>query len=228
MQIGVLRIKALITALLDFVKADYEANVTGGTESESFLYRIMKENESEEFDFWQLSKTLVQRGDEDSRKLEVRIMFDHTRAVLPTIFVREPSTSKGKSDAIGYITDELYVNADGGIQDTRRRSFQSNFQLMITSGNQYETVAMKEIILALLVAAQDTFIGYDGQGNINNPFYNFNFQAGEQIANSQVIPEPIFIQTIDIMTDYEYKVPDLSENVLLNSILFQQNILSNG
>lgn len=228
MKIGIVKIKSLIQALLDFVRQDYTDNVAAGTEQESFLYRVMQENETEEFDFWQLAKTLIQRDDSDSRKLEVRLMFDPTRAPLPTIFVREPSTSKGKSDSLGYITGDLFVNESGGIQEERRRTFFSNYQLMITSANQYETIVLKYLILSLLVGAQDTLIGLDSEGNYENPFYNFNFVAGEQIANSDLIPNPLFIQTVDIQSDYEFNVPDLSENQLLGSILFQQNILSDG
>lgn len=224
MQIGIIKIKNLITSLINYVKQDYAAKVAASRESESFLYRVMKENEDEEFDFFELSKQLILRDTTDSRNLEVRLMFDKDRAQLPTIHVMEPGQVKGKVDGIGNIDDFFYQNTDN-LQHAKRRSFESNFELMITSSNQYEVIVIKDLLIALLIGAEDSLNGVDSNDNFEYPFYNFSFASKELMANNDLIPYPLFIKAISIHTTYDIVVPNITSESFLRNIVFQPNIL---
>jgi hypothetical protein len=227
-RVGIIRIKKLVDALLEFVQTDYENKVALQileTEevdhiAESFLARCFDEDDvTEGIDYLHQAVGIFTRTDADTRKLETRLMFDPDRATLPTIHVREPGKSKGKQDGIGNIDEELYANLDGGFSETRRRSFESQYELMITSANRHEVLIIEEVLLALLIGAQDSF-------TIQEPFCTMSFSVKELIANNELVPTPLFIKSIGLNLSYDKKYPDISNNVLLNKILFDQNILS--
>jgi len=219
-QIGIIRVKKLIDALIAFVKEDYETKLAGGIPEESFLLRCFDEEDViDGISYSTLAVEIFTRDNLERRKLETRLMFDRDRAELPTIHVREPAKNKGQQDGVGYIDDDLYENADGGFNPARRRSFTSQYELMITSLNRHDVIIIEEVILALLIGAQDTLA-------LANPFYNFSFNVKELIANNELIPNPLFIKSIGVNVSYDKTYPDLSTNNMLNQILFVANIIS--
>ena len=216
-QIGIVRIKKIVDSLLTFIKADYEAVLD---KSESFLLRCFDdEDEVDGISYKDLAIEIFTRTDLENRKIETRLLFDRDRAKLPTVHVREPAKGKGLQDGIGHIDEELYENADGSFQETRRRSFTSQYELMITSLNRHEVIIMEEVLLGLLIGVQDTLA-------LAEPFYQFNFTVKELMANNQLVPDPLFIKSIGLNTSYDKTYPDLSNNVMLNKILFTHNILA--
>jgi len=219
-KIGLIKLKNLTESLLDFVKQDYEDHVIAGTSEESFLLRSFDEDDvADGIDYKELAVEIFTRNDLENRKVEVKLMFDRERATLPTIHVREPAKNKGLTDAIGYIDEELIEDADGSFHEQRRRSFGSQFELMITSANRHEVLIIEEVLMGLLIGAHDTLA-------LANPFYQFNFTVKELIANNELVPNPLFIKAIGVNVSYDKTFQDLSTNNLLNKILFTHNILS--
>lgn len=199
---------------------DFLSPVIRDQSSEAFLLRCFDtEDIVDEIDYKLLAIEIFTRTEEESRKIDSRLMFDVDRAPFPTVHVREPAKGKGKTDAIGYMSDELYENVDGSYNETRRRSFQSQYELMVTSVNRHEVIIMEEVLLAALIGVQDTLA-------LSNPFYTFEFGVKELIANNELIPNPLFIKAITLNVGYNKTYPDLSENQMLNRILFTQNILT--
>lgn len=223
-KIGIIRVKKLVDALLDYVKTDYEEKVALQTEdedhiSESFLMRCFDDDDvTEDVSYKRLAAEIFTRSKLDSRKVETRLLFDRDRATLPTIHVREPSKSKGKQDGIGYISEDVFVNLDGSYNQINRRSFDSQYELMITSMNRHEVLIMEEVLLGLLIGAQDSFTSQE-------PFYQMSFNVKELIANNELIPNPLYIKSIGLNVSYDKKFPDISNSETLNRILFEQNIL---
>lgn len=188
--------------------------------SESFLARCFDtEDVCDGVDYKTLAIEIFTRTESDSRHLETRLLFDQDRASLPTIHVREPAKNKGAQDSIGYMDEELFENSDGGFQYTRRRSFISQYEIMITSMNRHEVIIIEEVLIALLIGSQDTLAMY-------SPFYQFNFTVRELIANNQLMPDPLFIKALMLNMNYDKSYPDLSENESLTSILFTANLLT--
>lgn len=199
---------------------DFVSPTVTDMSSESFLLRCFDtEDIIDEIDYRLLAIEIFTRTDLESRKIETRVMFDIDRASLPTVHVREPAKGKGKTDAIGYLGEDIYENIDGGFNSERRRSFQSQYELMITSPNRHEVIIIEEVIMALLIGSQDTLA-------LASPFYQFDFSVKELIANNELVPFPMFIKSISLNMSYDKTYPDLSSDVMLGKILFTQNILS--
>lgn len=219
-KIGILKLKKLTQSLLDFVKEDFEVNRDNGTSEESFLFRCIDlDDEVDGISYRDLAVELFTRGNDDSRKATVGLMFDVDKAGLPQISVREPAKNKGQQDTIGGYGEEPYTNADGEYFEERRKSFISQYELFITSLNRHEVIIMEEVVLALFIAAQDTLA-------LNNPFYNFNFTVKELMANNESYGHSLFIKSIGINTSYDKSYPNLTGDKMLTSILFTHNILT--
>jgi hypothetical protein len=219
-QIGLLRLKRLIVALVEFVKADYLLCVAEERTSESLLYRYFDVDDKDGMiDYRTSAIDLFTRSDKDSRKIDVRTMYDMDRASLPTIHIREASKTKGKQDGIGYI-DDPYENESGTFTDVHRRSFESQYEIWLTSGNRHEVLIMEEVLLGLLIGAQDTLA-------LTEPFYNFNFNSRELILNREGDSTPqLFCKSIGVNVSYDKKYPSLTSNTLLSKILFNMQLIS--
>ncbi len=199
-QIGIIRIKNLVEGFLEFLESDYEEKNLSGVPEESFLKRCFDENDvADGIDYGDLAIEIFTRSDTENRKVETRLLFDRDRASLPTIHIREPSKNKGKTDSIGYIGSDIFENSDGGFNEERRRSFGSQFELLITSLNRHEVIVIEEVLMALLIGSQDTL-------SLVNPFYQFDFNVKELIANNELVPDPLFIKSIGLNVSYEKKL----------------------
>jgi hypothetical protein len=184
-------------------------------ESESFLYRCFDADDIiDNISYRDLAVEIFTRETTDHRKVETRLLFDVDRAALPTIHVREPAKGKGKEDGIGNIAEEFYENVDGGYSEIRRRSFDSQFELMITSMNRHEVIIMEEVVLALLIGGQDSFM-------LQAPFYNVTLTVKELMTNNELVPTPLFIKSIGMNVSYDKKYPDISNDEILHRILFE-------
>jgi hypothetical protein len=202
MFIPVIKIKAVLDALLTLIKADYDAAIAGGIEEESWLYRVLYGNALGDWDFYQQGVNLFTRTDASARKLQTRMGFDIGISTLPTIFVHHPNEAMKGLNTIGfgYDTDEFYSNADGSNTDKLFRGFGSVFEYVITSPSALETKVIYEVLHAALISAVDTFDEY---------FSNFNFTGKELIAKHESVPDPLFIQAIQIDVGYVKQVPRL-------------------
>ena len=219
-QLGILRLYKLTQSLLDFVKQDYEVKVSQDLIEESFLYRcIASDDEIEGISYRTLAEEIFTRDKMNSRKATVELMFSQDKAMLPQIAIREPAKGKGQTDAISGIGDEYFTNENGSFQEEKRKSFSSQYELLITSPNRHEVIIMEEVILGLLIGAQDTLA-------LANPFYNFNFSIKELMVNNEMYAESLFVKSIGINVSYDKSYPNLIDNSLLTKILFQHQILS--
>lgn len=219
-QIGIIKIKKLVDTLIAYVKEDYEAHCPSNT-PESFIERCFDEfDEDGGVIYSETAKDIFFRDQSTNRKLETRLMFDRDRALLPTIHVREPAKSKGAQDGVGNMGEDFFINGDTTYQHERRRSFNSQFELMITSGNRHEVIIIEEVIVGLLLSIQDTIA-------LNTPFYLFELSVRELMANNELIPTPLFIKSIMLNVGYDKIYPDITEMDKINRIVFSHNLLGN-
>lgn len=227
-KVGILKIKKLIDALLEYVHTDYLSKValqstvvppsTKNYLIDSFVHRCFDDDDSDEGILYRgLAIDLITRPITDSRRIETRLMFDPNRASLPTIHVREPSKSKGRSDSVGITDEELYFDESGEYQFNLRRSFDSQYEVLITSSNRHEVLVLEELLLALFISSQETLCSI-------NPFYLFNFSVKELILNQELAPN-VFIKSIGISTSYDKIYPEILSNEIIEKVLFE-HILS--
>lgn len=228
-NVGILKIKKLVEALVEYVGEDYQNLNTEGYLNESFLNRCFNSDDNDEgISYLDISKELFIRDKTNSRRLEVRLLFDRDRASLPTIHIREPSKQKGNTDSIGYTDEELFLNElrfdddnqpifPQTFQYKNRRSFNSQFDIMITSANRHEVLVIEEVLVALLMGSQETLTSL-------LPFHNIQISVKELMFNSDIVPN-IFIKSISLNVQYEKLYPELSINDLFKKILFQHQLL---
>lgn len=213
--IPILKVKKFVDLLVEFIKTDYENAVD---KQNSFLYRVLGDNIDNGWDFYENAVAVFTRDGDDSRQLETRLMFDRTRAGLPTIHVREPAKGKGSYDGIGFLSEDIVVNEDDTISSTARKTFRSSFELMITSGNSLECVMIQEVIEAAMLASFDS---------LTIPFFELiDFNAKELMMQSDVERSMLFIKTIGLDIQYERDgIPKLYTEQNTTTIQFENPTL---
>lgn len=200
--IPILKVKKFVDLLIAFIKTDYDSAVD---KNDSFLYRVLSDNRDNGWDFYLNAVEVFTRDGQDSRKLETRLMFDRSRAGLPTIHVREPAKNNGGYDNIGFLSNTYTTNPDLTVSDNVRKTFASNFELMITSGNSLECVMIQEVIESAMLASIST---------LTIPFFELvDFNARELIMNDDLERNMLFIKTIGLNVKYEKEsIPTLYNN----------------
>jgi hypothetical protein len=203
MFIPVIKVRKILDALLKSIKDDYNAHLILATEEESFLYRILHGNSLSDFDFYEQGVDIFIKTDASSRQIQTRMGFDLSTSTLPTIYIHHPSeTMKGVNTiGFGFDTNEFYENSDGSYVDKLFRGFGGVFEYVITSPNVLETVLVYEVLHAALLSAVDTF---------NEDFVLSVSTGKEMVAKSDMMPEPLFLKTIQVDTTYIKEFPRLS------------------
>ena len=224
--IPILKVKKFVDLLIEFVKTDYESKTD---KTKSFLYRVLSDNTSDGWDFYQNGIEIFIRGDDDKRKLETRLMFDRSRAGLPTIHVREPAKNKGSFDGIGFFDDEIVITESTGLDDqnqplpstissTARKTFSSQCDIMITSGNSLECVLIQEVLESAMLASLDT---------LTIPFFELvDFTSKELMMSDETERNQLFIKSITVQIGYQKDgIPKLYTEENIKKIQFNNPTL---
>lgn len=201
-KIPTIELKKLLDDLLKWVADNYN-NTTDKTQT--WLYRVFNGNSIAGFDFYTQAVEIITRKDNSPRKIETRITFDKDRAELPTIFIQMPAESKGGSNAIAMnVQDDYFENETDELYSLKyQRYFTANFELMITSGNSFETLLIYELIMDLFIAAADS---------LTSLYQNFDYSGKDLMPNKAIIPYNVFIKSISINLTYCREVPSIMEN----------------
>lgn len=215
--IPILKVKKFVDLLIEFIETDYQNTIN---KNNSFLYKILYDNTDNGWNFYTNAVEIFTRGEDDNRKLETRLMFDRSRAGLPTIHVREPSKNKGSYDSIGFLSEDITINEDNTISSQARKTFRSSFELMITSGNSLECVMIQEVLESAMLASLDT---------LTIPFFELvDFNSKELMMNDDAERNMLFIKTIGLEIQYEKnEIPKLYTEDNITSITFNNPELLN-
>ena len=210
MEISIVKLKKIVDGLLDWVRQDLIDNQL--TPTRSWLYSVFNDVVLDDHNFYEQISSLISKGDEDRRKLEVRLMFDKERANLPTIHVHYPTEDGNSGDNTintGYIRSE---EIDGNNLDFYSRSFIGQYELIITGGNSLEVVMLYEFMDSLLIAAAET-LAYN--------FDVFKFSGKQLMTNPDIIPYLTYYRSIGISLQAKKIVPSLIRRVIGKDITFQ-------
>jgi len=187
MEISIVKIKNVVSDLLAWVRADLVTNVS--TPTLSWLYQEFNGIVLDDTNFYTQLKHLVEQGDTDRRKLEVRLMFDKERANLPTIHIHYPNEDGRTGDNTvntGFLGVDII--SDRSV-NKYSRSFIGQYELIITGGNSLEVVMLYEFMDALLIAGADT---------LSFNFDKFEFSGKQLMANQDIIPHLTFYRAIGL------------------------------
>lgn len=207
-----LKIKKFVELLLAFIVTDYNSKTN---KQKSWLYRVLQDDQEGSYKFYDNAvEVFVGRGNNSKRKIEVRLGFDPERATEPTIHVREPAKGKGKTDSIGFMSEDVYENEDGTVSSRVKYSNTSRFELMITGANMNEILLIQEVLESAMMASYES---------LTIPYFDLvQFSSKEVIiANDNYGGRPLFTRSIDIEISYEKEnVPKLYTEDNIQAIQF--------
>ena len=213
-------LRKIIESLLQYVKNDY---LSATDKTKTLLYHYFNNNIDEKREYFEQAVNLFTREHNNPRRIEVRTAFDAERARIPTVHITIPSENQTNNVLSN---DESDSQTLFELQTTKspayRKSFQSTFQIVITSDNSSEVLLMYHLIRAGLISVLDT-LSLSG-------LQNAQLSGQELRINSDLVPENIFMRSIGISFFYEVEVPRWwGDEKISDIILCKTNkIVTNG
>jgi hypothetical protein len=205
MVISIVKIKILIDNLLSWVRSDLVANRNDITKS--WLYDTFNEVEIGDINFFEQLKQLIEKGDEDSRKIETRLMFDKSLSNLPAFHVHYPA-EEGKSGDNTLNTGFQFLEEG----DYFSKSYIGQYDIIVTAGNSIECVMLYEFMNALLIGAAET---------LATTFDKFEFSGKQLMTNQDIIPYLTYYRAIGISLQNKKVVRSLSQQTVYSDINFK-------
>lgn len=203
-----LTLKGLLDVILKKIKDDYNG---ASVPKESFLYRLYGGLKIGNYDVFETAVNIFNCDNSDARKIDTRLMYDNTRANIPTIHVIIPEEIPN-GDGIGM--DEGYQEATLNSDNTTlteylARAYDMKFRLYITSDNSFETVIIHNVIKAALIINIPS-LQLNGYRNVK--IYGNDLKINEQLTPS------VFMRAINLDCNYEFIVPNMNTISVVNDI----------
>ena len=212
MKIPILILKDTLDGLLTWVADNYDYYNDLHTPQYSWLYKTFNGNLNGNFNYYDQLVGIVTRGDENSQKLETRLMFDASRANLPTVHIHMPGEAKGSFTAINASIGFGDITPEETIPGRMARSSTATYDLIITGSGSEEVIAIYELLFALFIAAHDT---------IQNSFEVFEFTGNELMANQDIIPYNTFYRALRVNVSHERVVDSIALKSTFESVDFE-------
>jgi hypothetical protein len=212
MEISIVKIKRIVEGLIDWVRQDLIDMAAAQTPTLSWLYMEFNDLNSDDTSFYLQLKSLIEKGDNDQRNLLVRLMFDKTRANLPTIHIHYPNEDGRSGDNTlntGFMGIEVINDQNVNLYS---RSFIGQYELIITGGNSLEVVMLYEFLDGLLIAGADTLAA---------AFDKFEFSGKQLAANQDIIPFLTFYRAIGLSLQRKKIVHSLIRHRRAHDVQFQ-------
>lgn len=217
-----------ITNSVDFINKTestvvFDSNATGVTgivttkDDETFLYRLLSDNDEGDYNFYTQSLEIFLRDDLIPRKIQTSMMFNKNTNGSPHVHVREASRSKGDFNSIGGIQGELISFDNGSVGEQYRDTKKGSYEVLITSLNPLDTILMAEVIYTLMYGAYETF---------QNEFETFDFSLKELVFQNSTAAQ-LYVKAITITGQQENIIPSIITNTILDKINFLTTNINN-
>jgi hypothetical protein len=204
-------LKKIIDALLVATVSDFNAQ---SNEQNSFLFRVFYGNVIGTYDYYTQAKALMLNAADSPRSIQTRIFFDRTRAHVPTIHITLPSENHyadGLSMDVNYVAP-LFNDTDQTFQEQYSRTFNTRYNIVLTSDNTFEVLIMYYLLKALFVA---NFVTLE-----NNGLRNFKMSGQDLLINDANMPTNIFMRGLQLDVFYEFTVPEMNATEMLSNFDF--------
>lgn len=206
--IKVVKVKKIVDALIQYVRNDYE---THPIEEETFLYRLLSENQEGDYNFFTQAKEIFLRDDKNPRNIRTSLMFNKNTNGSPHIHIRESVRPKGTFNSIGGIEGSINVFDDGTFGENYRDTKRATYEILITSLNALDTILISEVIYTLMYGAYET---------LANEFSLFEFSLKELVFQDNSAAN-LYVKAIGLDTQQENIIPSIITNDILDSINFE-------
>lgn len=205
MNIPIITLYDTLKTLINDVKTNLAVNQS--TPYNSWLYREFGSLSLEGYNFYENLKHNIQLTN-DTRQLELRLMYDPSRANLPTMHLIYPSeNTRSGSNFIG--TGDLGVDQYG--YSYKSRSFVGDYEIIITGVNSVQVVSLYEFLDALLIASAD---------KLASMFDVFHFNGKQLMLDPESYNLPIFYRSVGVSLQVNKIVSKLDVEELFDNISF--------
>lgn len=204
-MIPIIEIKQLVVNLINYI---YQDSVETVNEEDRFLYKMFFGVKDGAFDFYTQALSMYSRNQDNPNNIKVVMEYPKDKTGLPCYVIREPGKSNGPDNSIGKISG---FNSTGGYLYRDSRS--SNFEILCMGVNMLQSIIMSETLYSLLLASYDL---------LAQKFITIDFTVKELMAETNLIPTPIFIKSIGLNVSMDNMVPSLINPNLLGKVIFEK------
>jgi len=212
-----IHIYSILKNILQLIKKDFKDNTD---EKNTVLYKIFGDQRIGDFIYFEQAKDLFLRDLDHPRKINVSLFFNREKSTLPTIHLNLPSETPGPTDSLGMgigNQDNIVNKVEGTVTEVYERSFDSTYNLIITSSNPFETLLLYHTFKALLISVYDSL---EFQG-LRMP----KFGGQDLQLNESLIPNNVMVRTLTLNVFYETAIPKYISDKLINSLQFDGKIV---
>lgn len=205
MNIPIITLYDTLKTLINDVKTNLAVNQS--TPHNSWLYREFGSLSLEGYNFYENLKHNIQLTN-DTRQLELRLMYDPSRANLPTMHLIYPSeNTRSGSNFVG--TGDLGTDENG--YSYKSRSFVGDYEIIITGINSVQVVSLYEFLDALLIASAD---------KLATMFDVFHFNGKQLMFDPESYNLPIFYRSVGVSLQVNKVVSKLDVEELFDNVSF--------
>lgn len=193
------RLKRIIDFLIGYVRADYASHLPN--DHHSFLYKVLEDEVIGNKVLFEDAKAIFITNTDHPKHIEVRPMFDHTRAPIPTIHIGlagENPFGDGISFDNNYESPE-FDDENNTYNLNNTRGFNTQYNLNITSCNSDEVSIIYHVLMALLIGAPH-ILELNG---IRNPK-----MSGGDLMTRDITPVA-YMRILKLNFFYELSVPQI-------------------
>lgn len=202
-------IKGIVSVLKDDLKNNPE---------NSFIEDFFGDSKVGKYAFAKEIKSLFLRPETSDSYLDVRMFFDARRANIPTIHVTLPY-EKGGDSADGIGTDEGYEGNDetpNGSYRKLTRGFSTSYSIVVSTSNTLETIGIYRVLQAALIQYIEN-MEVDG-------FMNLKISGGDLQLNPDIVPNGVFLRSINIDFSYKTTVRKILPDKYLREIIAKGSV----
>lgn len=198
----IIRLKKVLDGLINWAIQDY---LSKEDKEDTWLYKVFNSMQTSNFKIYDQIVDLLTRTKRHSRKLETRLMFDPSRAELPTIHIHMPQENPvgGNYISMGARDSDTVGVGEDGFSYIYEKEFSSSYDIIVTSNNRMEVLILYEFLKRVFIAGADTLI---------EQFTNFNFSGKELLYDSTLMPD-VFFRAFTVRTEEDVKVPSIISQV---------------
>lgn len=207
-----------VKAGLKFIEQNYNEQLANNTVSNSYLYRILQNEEIERYNYIEQAKAVLFKEEDDPRKLRVDLMYNMDFEKIPSIYVSLPGEQHGQNNLAIEQDEQPYFdilpdNTVKGYVNKFTRRKNATYSIYIMSDNSNEVTLLYHILDCLIIS-MTTHLALKGLYNIT--------QGGQDIQiDSDKIPKHLFLKALSIGLQYSRSAPDLRQIPMFTDIMFE-------
>ncbi len=208
----VIKLKGMLDGLISFVRTNYNDTVDKST---TWLYENFNDVEIDGTNFNnELVNLLVTNNKKSPDFLDTRIMYEQSRAAMPTIHLHVPSETKEGVNSVGMGIggQSDFVGVTSVYKNCYTRSYRAEVDLIVTGKTSMQVLVLYEFLKALFQANPQT---------LNYCFDSFDYSGKELMANTEIVPYNTMYRALGISVTYKTTVTSIITNSTGTSINFE-------